>query len=153
MDIQVLGGLIKRLYPSFNMWSFENRLKLQKFFYILKSNGIDFGYYFNLYVRGPYSPELARDAFQIAEWKLIEPVKFQEEKIEEKYVKCINSLEKHKDDIKWLELAATLLLIKEIYPDKKDEDLVSHVYKIKNGYSKQDIEIVLKNLKSYSMVM
>lgn len=42
---------------------YEHRLIAQKTVYLLKRKGINFEYGFNLYVRGPYSPQLANDYF------------------------------------------------------------------------------------------
>ncbi len=46
---------------------FEHRLVAQKLVYLLKLKGVDFAYPFHLYVRGPYSPDLAREYYQHAD--------------------------------------------------------------------------------------
>ncbi len=46
---------------------FEHRLIAKKFVYLLKLKGVAFGYPFRLYVRGPYSPTLAREYYQHAD--------------------------------------------------------------------------------------
>ncbi len=46
---------------------FEHRLIAQKFVYLLKLKGVEFAYPFRLYVRGPYSPALAREYYQHAD--------------------------------------------------------------------------------------
>jgi len=46
---------------------FEHRLIAQKLVYLLKLKGIEFAYPFRLYVRGPYSPDLAREYYQHAD--------------------------------------------------------------------------------------
>ena len=46
---------------------FEHRLIAQKIIYLLKLKGITFKYPFHLYVRGPYSPVLARDYYHYAD--------------------------------------------------------------------------------------
>ncbi|MBA7473149.1 hypothetical protein ES707_08483 [subsurface metagenome] len=46
---------------------FEHRLIAQKLIYLLKLKGVGFGYPFHLYVRGPYSPTLAREYYQYAD--------------------------------------------------------------------------------------
>jgi uncharacterized protein YwgA len=45
------------------MGTFENRIKLQKLVYILKSLGVDFGYDFTWYIYGPYSSDLTHDGY------------------------------------------------------------------------------------------
>ena len=46
---------------------FEHRLIAQKLVYLLKLKGVEFAYPFRLYVRGPYSPDLAREYYQHAD--------------------------------------------------------------------------------------
>jgi uncharacterized protein YwgA len=50
-----------------DMNSLDTRIKLQKLVYILKSEGIDFGYNFTWYIRGPYSSDLADDGFYVSQ--------------------------------------------------------------------------------------
>ena len=47
--------------------SFSDRLVLQKSLYLSQVAGVQLGYNFNWYLRGPYSPALTRDAFTIVE--------------------------------------------------------------------------------------
>jgi len=47
--------------------SFEDRLMLQKASYLAQVAGVNLGYYFNWYLRGPYCSALARDAFAISD--------------------------------------------------------------------------------------
>lgn len=42
---------------------FEDRLKVQKVIYLLKLKGVDAGFKYNLYVRGPYSPDLTQEIY------------------------------------------------------------------------------------------
>ncbi len=71
MRLEKLASFIKTLEDlgiyKFNIDEFDNRLMLQKLVYISKFFGIDLGYSFNYYLRGPYSPELADDYFRLAE--------------------------------------------------------------------------------------
>jgi uncharacterized protein YwgA len=64
-----LARLIKTLENAgiyeFKIDTFEDRLRLQKIIYIAKHFGIDLGYSFNEYLRGPYSPELADDYYEL----------------------------------------------------------------------------------------
>ena len=43
--------------------AFSKRLNLQKRIYLLQLTGIDLGYRYNWYLRGPYCPSLTQDAF------------------------------------------------------------------------------------------
>ncbi len=46
--------------------SFEDRLILQKAMYLAKAAGVDLGYHYRWYLRGPYSPPVADDGFATA---------------------------------------------------------------------------------------
>lgn len=57
--------------------SFQDRLIVQKAAYLAQESGVNLGYFFSWYLRGPYCSALADDAFSIvpdseefAEWKL-----------------------------------------------------------------------------------
>lgn len=50
-----------------DMRDFNNRLIYQKMIYILQEKGVSLGYDYNWYIRGPYSPQLAEDLFNISE--------------------------------------------------------------------------------------
>jgi hypothetical protein len=46
--------------------TFDERLILQKAVCLAQAAGVDLGYDFNWYLRGPYSPALTRDAFAVS---------------------------------------------------------------------------------------
>jgi len=48
-----------------SMGCFADRLVLQKATYLAQAAGVQLGYSYNWYLRGPYSPVLARDGFSI----------------------------------------------------------------------------------------
>jgi uncharacterized protein YwgA len=45
--------------------SFSDRLILQKTIYLAQAAGVQLGYHYNWYLRGPYSPALTHDAFPV----------------------------------------------------------------------------------------
>lgn len=45
--------------------SFEDRLILQKATYLAQAAGVNLGYYYRWYLRGPYCPAVAEDGFAI----------------------------------------------------------------------------------------
>jgi uncharacterized protein YwgA len=62
-----LNFLYQRIFGNdIDMGSFDSRIKLQKLVYILKSEGINLGYDFTWYIRGPYSSDLADDGFHFS---------------------------------------------------------------------------------------
>lgn len=68
MDRQQIGLklAIDALGLPFCLTSFDDRLILQKAVSIVQEAGIELGYHFRWYLRGPYSPSLTRDAFAVA---------------------------------------------------------------------------------------
>lgn len=47
--------------------TFPNRLAIQKGIYLAQELGINLGYFFRWYLHGPYSPSLARDAYEVVD--------------------------------------------------------------------------------------
>ena len=152
MDCDILAGLVKRAYPSFNMDSFENRLKIQKFVFLLKNALSDLGYHFNLYLRGPYSPELARDAFQISDWSEIKEIRFKEEEKETKFKKFLAFLEPFKEDTKWLEIASTIVLMKEALQTDNKNFIIKEVKKTKSDFAPEYITNIYHTLKEEGLI-
>jgi uncharacterized protein YwgA len=146
MDPIVLAGLVKRVYGNFNMSTFQNRLILQKFVFLMRHFKIDLGYDFSLYLRGPYSPDLARDAFQVESWANVSKVQFEDSKSEEQFNKCVLFIEKKKTDTNWLEIQSTLSLIKQSHKNLSDEQVVDECKKIKTSFDKEYIKERLNEL-------
>src|SRR2546426_9906991 len=69
----MLAQVLKRLKEStgkgFDPTNFPKRLRIQKSIYLLKALGYEpvAHYSFGSYVRGPYSPELARDYYSLSD--------------------------------------------------------------------------------------
>lgn len=49
--------------------SFDQRLILQKSIHLLQEGGVQLGYHFRWYLRGPYSPRLTEDVFALANFE------------------------------------------------------------------------------------
>lgn len=60
-------GYILKLVPNadFKMDGFDDRLRLQKVVYMLQAFGVNLGYGFSWYFRGPYCTSLARAGFEL----------------------------------------------------------------------------------------
>jgi len=144
-----LAGLVKRAYPSFDMNSFDDRLKLQKFVYLIQEAGLNLGYDFKLYLHGPYSTMLARDGFDMPPFKECNILKFENEPSEIIFNELLTSLKDKKDNIRTMEIMASLHLFHKIYPKKSDEDLIKSVedksLKFKNQTN--EIKICLEDIK------
>lgn len=54
---------LRRLGVEPNLRTFDDRLIAQKAIYLAQAAGIDLGYFYNWYLRGPYCPALTDDLF------------------------------------------------------------------------------------------
>src|SRR5262245_20956825 len=61
---RLLSGVLSSL-DGVNLTTFTGRLILQKRMFLLLMSGVDIGYNFSWYIRGPYSPGLTRDVFVV----------------------------------------------------------------------------------------
>jgi uncharacterized protein YwgA len=127
-----------------------NRLKLQKYVYLaqtsLKNN---FGYEYNMYNNGPYSPELANYYYE-----KMDSGKFLDGSdsgwtIDNSFTKRFMELFKDKD-ANWLEVATTLIDSTN-YCENEQESL-NKVYAIKSQFKSSFIDNTLDELKEKSLV-
>jgi len=118
MNPNIVAGLINRNYNNFNMFSFKNRIKVQKFVYIMQSMfQLNLGYEFNWYHYGPYCTELAKDCFSI-NFDTSPQVKFGDTEAEKRFLEFCSFI-KNKDE-KWLEIVASIHFLKKLgYPSNK----------------------------------
>jgi len=140
-----LAGFIKALEGigfKFDVNRFNHRLKLQKYVYLARRYGFDLGYHYNLYIRGPYSPELANDYYALKEDMPKEHVDLPED---------FFRLVKGKSE-RWLELAATLVMIKERYPDISEEEMINLVIGNKPFANIEELKGILAKLKKHHAI-
>lgn len=123
----VLETLAKATGRSFGHDTFGERLRTQKAIYLLKVLGIPAArrYDFNLYLRGPYSPDLAKDYFMIApQMAGVAP-----EPIPERQLRVIEEFVTQGDS--FLEAAATIHFIKAHSEETTKEAILAHARRIK----------------------
>jgi len=143
--ISKLAGFIKSLESinfKFNVNRFDNRLKLQKFVYLAKRYGIDLDYNYNLYIHGPYSPELADDYYHMEDDSPAESIELPED-----FLRLI----KGKSE-RWLEFAATLVMIKERYPELDEKSMINLVRDNKPFAEEKELWDILIKLKKYNAI-
>jgi len=56
---------LDRASVKLDLSSFDRRLALQKLVYLFQQAGVHLGYSYNWYLRGPYSPALTEEAFNL----------------------------------------------------------------------------------------
>jgi len=138
--LKFLSFLKKRANFAFNKDNFEHRIKLQKYVYIARFCGLDLGYKFGMYLRGPYSPELADDYYKIS-YSVSEPASLSGFD-SEKFLKTVKNR-----DARWLEIAATILSVRENNRDIDDESVTRIVSEIKNT-DESRVKEILSHLRS-----
>lgn len=144
MNPTVLGGLIKRVYNNFDITDFNNRLKFQKFIYLLQECGLNLGYEFKLYLHGPYSTLLTRDGFDMPPMNNCKEVYFGDTKKDKLFNELLKFLENHKDNPENMEILASLILFKRLSPEKNEKEIINLV--IRKDYKFKDKEEKIREL-------
>lgn len=157
LTIDQLGG--------FDMESFGGRIAIQKKIYLLQLSGLDLGYRFNWYIRGPYSPGLADTAFDI--WNNLDVVTdiTNDYTLTDTAIKKIDKIKpllespcpSNMEEYGWLELLASLHYICHIafLPDeeKKDkEKLCGKLKELKPNYSMEEIHEAWDCLNKFGLI-
>lgn len=146
IKIFAIFKVINNRYPD--MKQHKDRLNIQKLTYILQSIGLDLGYTFSWYVKGPYSTELASDAFRYTESESNDDIGLT--KSERNSIEKLQST--FSDEIKdpnKLELYASLLFIKKqnnltfLERGKLADNLTS----LKPWFSKEETIAAIEKLK------
>jgi len=105
--LNLLAWVMVRLGVTDNVENnFRARLRLQKTIYLLQALGFPTGYEFSMYIRGPYSPELANDYMELARKGLVHEYAKYAEVEEERWGPIVDKLAM--EDVLVLEVAATL---------------------------------------------
>jgi len=147
-NIDIANGLVFQAL-GIKKDSLDNRIISQKKIYLLQEMGIDIGYSYNWYIRGPYSPylttyiydnlDMLKD-YDFASYKLSDDARSK--------IETINNLEREKPQpltvASWYELLASLLyIIKKWNKETPYETLV----KYKPKYTPEDYEAAMDQLR------
>ena len=114
MDLYDLGVLIKDI-DNFDMSTFGGRLRFQKTVQLLQSFGIDLGYRYNWYIRGPYCPDLAKDGFELKGVIGSVPrlaIEFADDTDQSRYASFKAFMADKKDDPDKLEIASSICFLR-----------------------------------------
>lgn len=114
-DVYYLGVLIKDI-DNFDMDAFDGRLTFQKTIQILQSFGIDLGYYYGWYLRGPYCPDLTKDGFELKDEIEKIPqldIKFADPEDQSRYNNFKMFMHDKKNDPKQLEIASSICFLRK----------------------------------------
>ena len=137
MDRQLFVlGFILRKFPEFgfSMDTFDDRLRFQKFIYLLQAHGVYLGYDFSWYLRGPYCSSLATDGFILED--IYEDMKSDSSKdktafansfIQKRFKRFAVFIKPKACDRVFLEVAASLHCLRVTEPDINADDAVRTV--------------------------
>jgi uncharacterized protein YwgA len=136
---------------------FEDRLALQKVTYLLQEAGVDLGYTFTWYVRGPYSPSLTRDAYQLVNFTVDSKQLPQPEVTDAKKIQTISRLIQSVEGSDpsreyWLELLGSLHFVaKYLSPGKSDKEIIADFKQRKPSFKDEDINHAWELLQAHEL--
>ena len=135
---------------SFNMDFFRDRLLLQKKVFLLQEIGVDLGYNFRIYLRGPYSAQLSTDGYKINAYENLSDNL--EESIKER-IKIINLIgEGHENEAPWFELVASIAFY-SIKEKKSKEEIKKIIFLTKPHLASEEaFEEAYRKLISLNLV-
>jgi uncharacterized protein YwgA len=126
--------------------NFDSRLKFQKVSYLLKTLGVKpfSRFTFNLYLRGPYSPGLAAQYYDLNGDESEEVSLTKDERETLNWFKEL--------DLKGMEVASSIMLIQNFNGEKvSDEDIYSVLTVSKPWVKKEDFAEVIRELKKRNL--
>ena len=137
---QKLAGLFHGLDKHFLMEQFDDKLEVQKITFLAQEFGIDLGYFFEWYIRGPYCKQVSADAHKVID-NDIKVSDLGNVGLDVEQIKSFAEILKpHLNDTDWLEIAASIIYLKkESYPE---DELVTVI-----GYLIEDLTAGYKNFE------
>lgn len=154
--VRLLGGVLCRI-GNFNSEefasSFDSRLIFQKTVYLLQAFGLYLGFKFSWYLRGPYSPTLAHDGYELAQMTQDIPLaRFTRLQSERKLKQFIDFLGSRKNDPDWLEILASIHLLKKLYPTESKTSIIQQVVKKQPHFSVEMCKEGWAYLQRYGLI-
>jgi uncharacterized protein YwgA len=154
--LKELNGLLNRI-DNFDPVQFKNdfdkRLILQKTIYLLQAFGLNVGYAYNWYLRGPYSSELAHTAYDVAENydpELV--VQFDDSKSENTFDNFLHFISNKKDNQYCLEAIASIHFLAKLYGEQNEQIIYHRVEKKLGHLSKSNFIHFWNELYNYGLL-
>lgn len=153
-------GLTLDYLGNFSLNSFNDRIIVQKKIYCAQMLGIDFGFSYNWYLRGPYSPELTSLAFETVNSGLssLDGYELSDDVIEKlNIVKDIAEARENwgLSEVDWLELVCSVhYLIHEAswIKDKSKENIAKNLFEYKPKYDTNDFNAAWSTLDDQGLI-
>jgi uncharacterized protein YwgA len=114
---------------------------------------LNIGYQFNWYLRGPYSPDLARDAYRLA--KSDTPpqlVRFVDSDAEKRFLEFQQFVEKNKSNPAWLEKIASIHFLRTVFHISEQDVLYKRVKEKVPSLSHREFETMYALLESHNLI-
>ena len=127
------------------MEQFNDKLAVQKITYLAQEEGIDLGYEFQWYIRGPYCKQVSEDAHTAINNNSTESSNNVDLKQIKEFGEKFNP---YLNDTDWLEIAASILYLKnKNYADDKLDKIIDYLLEdLTYGYKNFDENLVRKVL-------
>jgi uncharacterized protein YwgA len=138
-----LSALSENGILTFDKNRFNHRLKVQKYVYIANCFGFKTYYSYSLYIHGPYSSSLAHDYYAVGEFQNAAPIA-----LNERFVKLVKGKSEE-----WLELAATIIMIRRRYARINHDDLIDLVITNKPYANREDLRIIIATLERFGCLV
>lgn len=153
----VLGFLLCK-FPEFKftMDNFNDRLRLQKFIYLLQAHDIYLGYDYTWYLRGPYCTTLATAGFALTNiydriLTSTKETRFVNQIIQKRFEKFSRFIKGKEYDTDFLEAAASLHFLLKTQKISEDK-AVNKVVKKMPDTNEQYLKDVLKDMKLEELI-
>lgn len=161
MDVSQIGTklTLDALGVQASVASFNDRLMVQKAIYLAQAAGLDLGYYFRWYLRGPYSPEVSSDVFTIAA-ELGELDESRGWVLDQEVEECLAPVEKlisakpAGEHPRWLELLASVhFLVDRRQVQGADVDSLQEVLqRFNKDYADEEVSDALGRLRQHGLL-
>ena len=145
---------ITDLWGGLDVSSFPQRMLLQKRLFFTVMLGVDLGYLYSWYIRGPYSPALTRDAFAIDKarkgggittGRLSSQLRKKVESIREVF-------SEDWDDPRRMELLASLNYLAKTHQTSDVTFLANRLSKLKGYFTENEAAAAFEDLKDRGLV-
>lgn len=151
-NIDIANGLVFQSL-GISKDTFDERLLSQKKVFLLQELGVDMGYSYNWYVRGPYSPDLANYIFNnldILKEQDLSGYQLSEESCQK--IESVNNLASKKPVTinslaSWYELLASVLFIHKLW-HKNEDDVFACLKQYKPQYTQEQFDAAVSELKA-----
>jgi uncharacterized protein YwgA len=134
---------------NFKNSSFEGRLIFQKTVYFLQVFKINLGYNFKWYIYGPYCKELADEGYKLGSVGSLNKIHFVTTDVELMFNKFLKFLGDKKNDVRWIELMASIDFLRRAYPQKTKLDILKNIKSKQTYFTDKEFEDGWTYLQSF----